>query len=265
MIPKILFLIPVCFIFCNSLSAQKNKNNWKLIWSDEFNKSSIDTSIWKYEEGYIRNKELQYYTKRPENAHIENGNLVITTRKETIDTFAYTSASLQTRGTKSFLYGRIEMRAKLPYGPGIWPAFWTLGNDLDWPNCGEIDIMEMWGGAATDGKAYGNAHWAENGKHKNAEAHFYQLPGNKKLADNYHIYAVEWEKDEMRFYLDEHCYFTFKIDNESKAHGFRQPHFILVNTAVAPWGPPADTNTYPQTYKIDYIRVYQKDQGFNPK
>ncbi|MGV8880163.1 MAG: glycoside hydrolase family 16 protein [Sphingobacteriaceae bacterium] len=262
---KLFFIFFIILAFSASVYAQKSKTGWKLVWSDEFNNPAIDTAVWKFEHGYVRNKELQYYTSKPENAAINHGNLVITTLKAPVDSFAYTSASLQTRGTKSFLYGRIEMRAKLPSGPGIWPAFWTLGNDLDWPNCGEIDIMEMWGGDAGDGKTTGNAHWQQDGKHANADSQTYQLPGKEKLADAYHIYAVEWSKDQIKFFLDEHCFFTFEIDNEAKAHGFRQPHFLLVNTAITPWDKNVSKNTYPQKYMIDYIRVYQTPTGISPK
>jgi beta-glucanase (GH16 family) len=256
---NIYYAVFILTLICNTSVAQKRPDQkaWKLIWKEEFNKSKIDTSIWKFEKGLIRNSELQYYTDRAENAHIKNGKLFITTIKENYEGFNYTSASLQTRGSKSFLYGRIEMRAKLPSGPAIWPAFWTLGNDLDWPNCGEIDIMEMFGSESGDKIVTGNVHWQKDGKHTSmGEQH--ELLNGKKLGDNFHIYAIEWDKDEIKFFFDDICYFTFPIDDDAKAHGFRQPHFILINTAVHPWTKGVENNTYPQQYIIDYIRVYQK-------
>ncbi|MDR3246305.1 MAG: glycoside hydrolase family 16 protein, partial [Prevotellaceae bacterium] len=138
-----LFFLMPGYLFCQT-------NKWELIWSDEFNYSGLPNSRkWNYEEGFVRNREAQYYTKaRLENAKVENGELVITARKEAYDAASYTSASINTRGKFEFQGGRIEVRAKLPEGRGVWPAIWTLGtniNKVGWPVCGEIDIMEFVG------------------------------------------------------------------------------------------------------------------------
>ena len=121
---------------------------WELIFEEHFNGKDINRYIWNFEEGFIRNHEPQYYTDRPENARIDNGELIIVTRREEYKGASYTSASLNTQGKREFMYGLLEIRAKLPHGRGIWPAFWTLGSDFgknDWPLCGEIDILETIG------------------------------------------------------------------------------------------------------------------------
>lgn len=141
--PKQILALAIFLLSCSTLSAQ----GWKLVWSDEFDRPNINPEAWTFEKGCsIRNNEKEYYTDRPENARTENGNLVIETRWENMGDCPYTSASMNTRRKKFWQFGRFEMRAKLPSGPGIWPAFWTCGNVGKWPENGEIDIMEMWGG-----------------------------------------------------------------------------------------------------------------------
>lgn len=141
-IPLILILFAPIFSLCHKPEddqlSPSNKDTvhtatWKLIWSDEFNTASVDPETWLYERGYLRNNELQYYTDKQENVRLEDGNLVIETRKENVSGYAYTSGSINTRGKRSWKYGRFEMRARLPEGPGIWPAFWTCGNSGTWP------------------------------------------------------------------------------------------------------------------------------------
>lgn len=266
------FLFAIFFPLVPSLFAQDTVNGrWELVWSDEFSGPSIDKSVWNFEIGFIRNKEPQYYTDRAENAYIENGNLVIETRMEDYQGAPYTSASLNTRGKKAFLYGRIEMRAKLPEGNAIWPAFWTMGEKGRWPHCGEIDIMEMWGGEIEeiwgekgnndlgDGVTTGCIHYAdENGKHVSGGLGKYRLPGGKKCADDYHIYAIEWSTDEIKWFFDDVNFKNFRIDTEPKRQAFQQPHFILVNSAISPTVKPGPTvDTLPQKYFIDYIRIYE--------
>lgn len=270
--PILVALAPT--LFPQDTDSPGAKGSWKLVWSDEFNGPSIDKSVWSHEIGFIRNKEPQYYTDRSENSYIENGNLVIETRMENYRGAPYTSASLNTRGRKAFLYGRIEMRARLPKGNAIWPAFWTLGEQGRWPRCGEIDIMEMWGGEIDeiwgrkgsnglgDGVTTGCIHYAdENGRHVSGGLGKYRLPGGAKCADSYHTYAIEWDADRIRWFFDDVNFMNFELDTEAKRSGFRHPHFILVNTAISPTlkpGPTADT--LPQKYYIDYIRVYQRDR-----
>ena len=247
---------------------------WNLVWSDEFNGPAIDKSVWSYEIGFIRNKEPQYYTDHAENSYIENGNLVIETRMEDYKSAPYTSASLNTHGKKAFLYGRIEMRARLPKGNAIWPAFWTLGEKGDYPRNGEIDIMEMWGGEIEqiwgrkgnndlgDGVTTGCIHYAsENGRLVSGRQGKYRLPGGAKCADDYHIYTIEWDANELKWFFDDVNFMNFKIDTDAKRQSFHQPHYILVNTAIDPTVKPGPTaDTLPQKYYIDYIRVYQRNK-----
>lgn len=271
-------LLLICFATLQSVLAQVanppgTPAGWRLVWSDEFNGPEIDRSVWDYEIGFIRNKEPQYYTDRPENSYIEDGNLVIETRMESYMGAPYTSASLNTRGKKAFRYGRIEMRAKLPKGNAIWPAFWTLGEGGHWPRDGEIDIMEMWGGEIEeiwgssgdrglgDGVTTGCIHYAdEDGKHVADELAKYRLPDGAKCADAYHIYAIEWDAEEIKWFFDDVNFKNFKIDSAAKRRSFQQPHYILVNTAISPTLKPGPTaETLPQKYFIDYVRVYERE------
>lgn len=248
----------------NRKSVVETKH-WKMIWSDEFEKDEIDLDKWDYELGFVRNNEPQEYTREPKNSYIENGCLIIKTIK---DGDKFTSASLMTKGRFDVKYGRIEMRAKLPGGPAIWPAFWTLGAhfpETPWPACGEIDIMEMWGGEgdhAGEGKVFGNAHWTEDGTaagYKNLGDNYTELPSKAKLSEDFHIYAVEWDADEIKWYFDDNNYLTMQISTEGAKACFNVPHYILVNTAISPEiGGDYHVNSYPQKYFIDYVRVYQQ-------
>ncbi|MGE5498191.1 MAG: family 16 glycosylhydrolase, partial [Syntrophothermus sp.] len=183
-----LFLIPAL-----SLNAQ----SWKLIWADEFDGTTVDQSKWVFEQGNNNgwgNQEREYYTNRSQNAYIDNGSLVIKAIKEIYNGYDYTSARMKTQGKFSVKYGKIEARMKLPYGQGIWPAFWMLGTNISsvgWPACGEIDIMELIGGSGTrDRTAYGTAHW-DDGGHKQKGSSYSLTSG--KFADDYHTFALEWD------------------------------------------------------------------------
>ncbi len=254
-----------------SLCAQE----WKLVWSDEFDRPGLpDPAKWDYEEGFVRNNEAQYYTRaRSENARVENGLLVIEGRKESFkipaqrptakggkkspEFASYTAASLITRGKASWKFGRIEVRAKLPSGKGIWPAIWTLGvnrSEHPWPRCGEIDIMEFVG--KEPGKVHANAHFAVDGKHRSKGK---ALKTKEPYAD-FHIYALEWFEDRMDFFFDQTLYHTFPIDEAGVGadNPFRKPHYLLINLAIGgTWGGPIDDAILPQKYLIDYVRVYQ--------
>ena len=239
--------------------------DWKLVWSDEFNYQGLpDPAKWGYEVGFVRNHESQYYTKaRLENARVENGMLVIEGRKEHFtppghDAVEYTSASLTTLGLEAVQYGRIEMRAKLPQGKGMWPAFWTLGTnitEIGWPRCGEDDIMEFVG--KDTNHIYGTLHFARNGEHASDG-------GKLELAspyDDFHLYAVEWSPERIDFFVDDHKYHS--VDLEKAGQGgenpFRKPHYLLLNLALGgDWGGPIDDAMLPQKYLVDYVRVYRK-------
>jgi beta-glucanase (GH16 family) len=234
---------------------------WNLVWNEEFDGTYIDRSKWDFEIGYIRNNELQYYTDRNENAWVENSNLVIEARREDFNGHKYTSASLNTNGRHSFKYGRIEMRAKLPYGKGIWPAFWTLGsnfNTVGWPDCGEIDIMELVGGGIeNDAKTYANLHWGNKDIHENVSGSMVLESGI--FADDYHVIGIEWDEKQISWYVDDRTYYTAAIDVEGM-EAFHRSHFILINLAVGGnWpGSPDESTVFPQRYYIDWVRVYEK-------
>jgi beta-glucanase (GH16 family) len=250
-------------------------SKWKLVWSDEFNyKGFPDKNKWSFEEGFLRNEELQYYTNgRKENVRVGGGVLTIEARKERTknprydasSTYwqtsreygEYTSGDITTQGKHSWTYGRIEVRAKLPRGNGVWPAIWTLGSNIptaSWPGCGEIDIMENLG--KEPNRIYVTSHYAVDGKHQSNGNNF-ECP--KPYAD-FHIYAIEWFPDRIDFYLDSTKYHTFAIDAAGKGddNPFRKPHFILLNLALGGWGGPVDDTILPQKYLIDYVRVYEQ-------
>ena len=239
-----------------------SERKYTLVWEDDFNGESINRDNWGNEIGFIRNHELQYYTDSPENAYIEDGCLVIRAVPTGKEDVKYTSASLNTYGKRSFLYGRIEMRAKLPYGKGIWPAFWTLGTDIrqhGWPFCGEIDIMELIGtGSKTaaeigmgDGVISGTIHYPNKKDHlKRCEL----LDG--KYADDFHIIGMEWTKQHILWYVDGIIYNKVDI---SDLPSFHKEHYILLNIAVGgDWpGSPDESTVFPQRYIIDWVRYYK--------
>jgi len=235
--------------------------SWKLAWSDEFSGPAIDTNIWNYEIGSQYggwgNNELEYYTSRPENAYIENGNLVIQAIKESYSGYEYTSARMITKGKMSRQYGKIEASIKLPYGQGIWPAFWMMGDSYSWPACGEIDIMEMTGGGdGRDNKCYGTGHW-DDGGHQQSGGSITPVAWPVKLADTYHLFAVEWNASSIKWSVDGTSYFTLDITPSVRSE-FHQPYFLLLNLAVGGnWpGVPDGTTVFPQKMYVDWVRWY---------
>jgi beta-glucanase (GH16 family) len=245
---------------------------WKLVWSDEFdgpNGSAVDPSKWVTETGGggWGNDELEYYTNRLDNATQQDGNLVIKVLQEKYigpgdATRNYTSARLKTLGRFSQTYGRFEARIKIPRGQGIWPAFWMLGDDIEkpgWPDCGEIDIMENIGKepALVHGTIHGPGYSGERGIGAP-----YALPADQRFADDFHIFAVEWEPNAIRFYVDDHLYTTRTPADLPKGTKwvYDHPFFLLLNVAVGgnwPGSPDAST-VFPQTMLVDYVRVYAR-------
>jgi beta-glucanase (GH16 family) len=270
----IVFIFSI-FHLCGGQStsfAAADPSVWSLVWSDEFNGadgSAIDQSKWTAEVGGSGwgNHELQYYTTRTDNAFQSGGSLVIKANKEKYTgadnvTRDYTSGRLITKNKFTAAYGRFEARMKIPYGQGIWPAFWLLGsniNSVGWPQCGEIDIMENIGKEPSiiHGTIHGPGYSAGNGLSSS-----YTLPGNQRFADSFHTFAVEWEPNVIRFYCDGILYKTRTPADlpQGRAWVFNQPFFILLNVAVGgAWpGNPDGTTVFPQTMQIDYIRVYQR-------
>ncbi len=252
------FILLISFL---QLSTIVKAQSYKLIWSDEFNGPNIDPSVWTHETGGNGwgNGEWEYYTDRSVNSYIDNGVLVIKAIKENYGNMNYTSARLITRGKKFFKYGKIEARIKLPYGKGIWPAFWMMGeniNSMGWPSCGENDIMEMTGGESGDSRVYGTLHWSNNGQHAQSGG-YYDLSSGK-FADGFHIFAVTWSPQKIVWSVDDHTYYTIDITPEG-LKAFQNDFFILLNLAVGgQWpGYPDATTIFPQTMEVDYVRVYQ--------
>ncbi len=238
-----------------------------LIWNDEFEGPMIDTGKWSFETGAggWGNNELEYYTSRTQNARIESGNLVIEARQESYGGSNYTSARIKTQAKFSHRYGRVEARIKLPYGQGIWPAFWTLGESISsvgWPACGEIDIMEMIGGGENrDDTTYGTAHWDNAGSHA-------QYGGSRELPDpqwfyeDYHIFGIEWDSQYIRWFLDGVQFHVIDI-TPAELSEFRENQFIILNLAVGGnWpGSPDGTTVFPQKMYVDWVRWYDCPAG----
>lgn len=236
--------------------------DWKLSWSDEFDKAGRpDPAKWGYETGFIRNNEAQFYTKdRKENARIEGGKLIIEARKDNFENHPISSASLNTSGLKEFKYGKFEIRAKLPKGRGTWPAIWMLSTDIGkvgWPKCGELDIMEHVG--FDPNKVHFNIHCQAynhvKGTGKGAAVDF-------PKPEDWHVYGMEWFPDHIDFFLDGKKTFTFtKEKDDVDVWPFDKPHYLLINFAVGgAWGGQkgVDDALFPAKYEIDYVRYYEK-------
>ncbi len=236
------------------------KEGWELVWQDEFMNPEINLENWVFDlgGGGWGNNELQLYTSRPENARIENGILVIEAREGDYAAATYTSARLKTEGLQTFTYGRIEARMKLPYGPGIWPAFWMLGEDtptIGWPDSGEIDIMEHIG--RNPYHVYGTIH-GPGYSGGSGIGGSYILP-DTPVSEDFHVFAVEWEPDTIRWYIDDINYFTVTSSEVPGQWVYDHPFFIILNLAVGGnWpGSPNSTTVFPQQFLVDYVRVYR--------
>lgn len=233
---------------------------WKLAWHDEFDSDTIDRASWTFDSGGggWGNGEAEFYTSRPENARVEHGMLVIEARQERYEGSYYTSARLKTQGLRSFQYGRIEARLKVPAGAGLWPAFWMLGAGFDgtnWPDCGEIDIMEYIGKEPDliMGTAHGPGYSGALGLSK-----WNRQKGN--IADEFHTYAVDWKPGQITWYYDGAAYFTVtQADVGERKWVFDQPFFIILNLAVGGQlaGMISPQTTFPAQLQVDYVRVFQ--------
>jgi len=245
---------------------------WMPTWSDEFDGadgSRPDESRWTFDigGGGYGNQELETYTNRPDNVTIEKGALVITARAEHFTgpdgiPRDYTSARLKTEGRFGQTYGRFEARIQIPRGQGIWPAFWLLGANaggVGWPACGEIDIMENIGREpnTVHGTFHGPGYSGGGGI-----GAAYQSADGKPFADGYHLFAVEWDPAEIRWYVDDHLYETRKPSDlpGGSRWVFDHDFFIIINVAVGgEWpGNPDSTSVFPQQMKVDYVRVYRR-------
>jgi beta-glucanase (GH16 family) len=228
---------------------------WQFSWSDEFNGPAIDASVWGYENGYVRNSELQYYTNRPENARIDNGNLLIQALRDNWNGHEYTAASLRTMGKKSWQYGKFEMRAKIDIRPGSWPAWWWLPNTGGWPRGGEIDMMEFYKSMCLFNVMDGNQKWT-------SITRTIASLGGTVWADNFHVWTWEWDSAKIDLSLDGVLMNHYLLSNADGTgpngdNPFRRPGYMLVNQALggANGGDPSGT-AFPVEYRVDWIRVH---------
>lgn len=247
----------------------ESEKKWELVWEDNFDGDCLDLNNWNYEThepGWVNN-ELQEYTSDSRNIYVENGNLILKgIKEETEDGVKYTSGKVTTQNKRDYKYGRFEARLKVPEGQGLWPAFWMMPTNENlygsWPRCGEIDIMEILGHEPN--KAYGTIHYGN--PHKESQSAF--VLNNGTFADDYHVFAVEWEPNEMRFYIDGNLYhkvndwFTKQEGGDEITYPapFDQTFYLQFNLAIGgtwPGNPDETTDFENAEYKIDYVRVYQ--------
>jgi len=226
------------------------------VWSDEFDGTALNLDWWTHElgAGGWGNNELQSYTNLEANSFVSEGKLKIVA----INNYGnYTSARLVTKGKKEFTYGRIDIRAKMPYGQGIWPALWMLGGNIStigWPKCGEIDIMEYLGHETN--KVYGTLHYDDAGHQYKGGS--YSLSGTQGYDDQFHVFTIIWQENTITWYVDYNQYYELSPPTV-KFDAFTLPQFFIFNVAVGGnWpGPPDATTLFPQTMTVDYVRVFQ--------
>lgn len=260
-----------------SLAQVKSDTTWRLVWADEFNTNGKpDPKNWKFERGFVRNHELQWY--QPDNARCENGLLVIEARREhrpnpayqanntdwkiNRQSIDYTASSLHTNGLHSWQYGRFEMRGRIDISPGLWPAFWTLGVSGEWPSNGEVDIMEYYRNQLLANVAWGTdkrytAKWRSTKK---------PIPSfsDPNWSKQFHIWRMDWDETAIRLYVDDQLLNEVALSETINQDGtgrnpFRQPQYLLLNLAIGGdnGGDPSATS-FPSRFEVDYVRVYQK-------
>ena len=265
-------------------TAPMTAQEWRLAWSDEFNRNGRpDSTVWNYENGFVRNHEAQWY--QSQNAFQEGGMLIIEGRREqrpnptyreharhwgqqrrTID---YTSACVTTRGKYEFLYGRLEVRARIPTAGGSWPAIWTLGSGMEWPSCGEIDVMEYY-------RIHGVPHILANVAWGN-DRHYQAVWNTKRIpyvhftqhdsdwASHFHVWRMDWDENAIRLYLDDELLNDVPLSDTLNGsigrhtNPFHRPQYILLNLALGgDNGGTIDDTAFPMRYEIDYVRVYER-------
>jgi len=269
----------VVFLSCANDDKQTVVNFTELVMADEFDTDGApDSSIWDYDIGNgfdgWGNNELQYYTDRADNISVQNGVLLITAKKEQFNSSSYTSARIITKGLFEQQYGRFEARIRIPYGQGMWPAFWLLGSDCDgvgenqesnWPDCGEIDIMEIQG--QRPNIVYGAVHGpGYSGFDGNPIFKGYTLE-NDRFDTGFHVFGIEWGPDYINYYVDDILYNQITPADVSEVTGdssdwvFNKPFYIVINLAVGGTfgGTPNAETVFPQSMLVDYVRVYKNN------
>ena len=251
-------LLGGCLLGCSS--AQSPPPPWQLAWSDEFDGAALDTTKWSVDTGSgFGTGQQDYDTDRPENVSVTGGQLVLTARQESFGGEAYTSGRLETNGHFSQKYGKFEARIQIPQGQGMWPAFWLLGANysaVGWPQCGEIDVMENRGADPTT--VVGSMH-GPGGDNMTAG---YSLPSGASFSAGFHVFSLEWEPGEMRWYVDGSLYETRTADTlpNSQPWVFDHPFFVILDLAVGGQfgGNVGGATTFPQSMQVDYVRVYAR-------
>jgi beta-glucanase (GH16 family) len=252
-------------LFTNAgYDAPTSYQGYSLVWKDDFDGPALDQSAWSFENGDgcpnvcgWGNNELEYY--RPENLSFQEGKMIIEARPEAFGGKNYTSTKILTRGKKVFKFGRIDIRAKLPRGKGIWPAFWLLPQNNTfggWPRSGELDLMELVG--HEPGKVYGTLHFGP-GPGSTQIGKNYSLPSGT-FNDEFHVFSIEWKQDQIKWLVDGNVYGTAnKADFGTNNYPFNEDFFLIFNLAVGGnWpGSPDATTSFPQWLIVDYVRVYQ--------
>jgi len=263
------FLIVLAMLLpsCEKNGDETPTRSYSLVWNQEFDGLAgevPDSSVWNYDIGTGNdgwgNQELQYYTNSTDNIALDGlGNLAITARAENFGGSGFTSGRINTKDKFDIQYGRIEASIKLPYGPGIWPAFWMLGNNIDelsWPQCGEIDIVEFKG--QIPNTIYGSVH-GPGYSAGNAITTPYRLV-NERFDTDFRLYAVEWGVDGIDFFVDDYLYAQIDPEDVPGEWVFNQSFFLILNVAVGGGfvGFPTSGTPFPQTMLVDYIRVYEE-------
>jgi len=259
-----LLVFAITLLGCETDDQQTVARFTELTLSEEFDTDGQpDPSIWGYDIGTGENgwgnQELQYYTDRSENVTVQNGVLLITAREESFEGSSYTSARLVTKDKFEQRYGRFEARIRLPYGQGIWPAFWMLGADIDenpWPGAGEIDIMEYRGQSPTVliGSVHGPGYSGGDAISKEFTL------SNDRFDTGFHIFGIEWGPEYVNFYVDDVLYNQITPEDVTGPWVFDKPFYILMNLAVGGnfVGSPNEETEFPQTMLVDYVRVYEE-------
>jgi len=251
------------FVPADGYITPESYTGYDLVWQDEFDGNELNQNDWSYEigAGGWGNNELQYYTDRADNSRVQDGNLIIEAKQESFSGSNYTSARLITSGKQSFTWGRVDIRAILPEGQGVWPALWMLGENIwtiGWPACGEIDIMELVGHEPST--VHGTAHWGPQGQtFSNNAGTGFNLSGGEKFSDKYHVFSIIWEPGKIKWLVDDQQYFQIENADINEAYRFDDEFFFIFNIAVGgnwPGSPDASTQ-FPQQMIVDYIRVFQ--------